>query len=99
MDKICKTCGLVFPATSQYFQYRDKASGMLKPHCKMCTNKGDRYKKKVMREMSVKEKVCKYCGLTYPANLEHFSFKNTHKKILNDCCIGCEEDFLAQQKK
>ena len=112
--KACSKCGVVYPATADYFYRNKSVSNGLQCACKKCRcldakkwqhenrDKCSGYMKKSMEKRAERDKgirVCKKCKRRLPANLEFFSIDPSRKSGLKWWCKDCVISEFGSKKK
>jgi len=89
--KTCKTCNKEFPATTEFFHYRNDI-GKLQPRCRKCLNKSkcsgklEAKRVKIKKELETGKLKCKTCG--EPKALDEF---RVHKESLSGRGSSCKQ--------
>lgn len=109
--KRCSKCGLLFPATPEYFYRNSKASDGLRCDCKICQQKRYKiyYDNKHKLEKEAKEKqenelkfqgikVCSKCGKKFPATNEYFYPMKDRKDGLSNWCKECSKEWTKKYR-
>jgi len=99
--KTCTACGKTLPLTEKHFKRHNRSKDKFMRTCLACNGKksGPAGKTKPVKQTSVKQKECKGCNTSFPADKKHFQRAVKYPDNLDVLCKSCRSKSKAKKKE